>query len=222
MHPLARLITDAAKGRFPPADGGWHRVSPWRPGLAASVAFTAHAVLAIDGGIDDARLIELGVNGMGGAHDPRLINALAGPDGWIDSLDLVLVARGTGRPGRLVDRPDLAGHPRARYAAEIRSVSRVLGYPAAERAAVAIIARGLGGLTELSFELEPERRGAGTGAALIRDALDAIPAGELVVACAAPGNAASLRSLLSSGFAPVAAVQLFRSVPVPPHTAGIP
>jgi hypothetical protein len=260
-HPLAVLITEAVGGRYPAADGGWRRVPPWRPGLEGIVAFTGHAVLAVAPDISDARIIELGANGLGGAHDPRLVAALAGPDGWIDSLDVLLAGRGTGearadpRPGhgpgsaggrtcsaggragsadgragsadrkagsadgkasgtdagsRLVDRPDLAVHPRAQFAARIRDRRRVLGYPDRGRSALAVISTGLAGLTELGFELEPERRGAGGGAALIRDALSAVPAGELVVAACAPGNAASLRALLTTGFSPLGSLQLFR------------
>jgi hypothetical protein len=271
-HPLAALITEAAAGRYPAADGGWRRVPPWRPGLEGIVAFTGHAVLAVAPDISDARLIELGADGFGGAHDPRLVAALAGPDGWIDSLDVLLAGRGTGevaradprhghgpaaaggRAGsadggagsadggagsadggagsadggagstdgrasetgagpRLVDRADLAVHPRAQFAARIRDRRRVLGYPDRGRSALAVISTGLAGLTELGFELEPERRGAGGGAALIRDALSAVPAGELVVAACAPGNAASLRALLTTGFSPLGSLQLFRRAP---------
>ena len=213
-HPLAALITEAAAGRYPAADGGWRRVPPWRPGLEGIVAFTGHAVLAVAPDISDARLIELGADGFGGAHDPRLVAGLARPDGWIDSLDVLLAGRGTGnatRAGpRLVDRPDLAAHPRAQFAARIRHRRRVLGYPDRGRSALAVISTGLAGLTELGFELEPERRGTGGGAALIRDALSAVPAGELVVAACAPGNAASLRALLTTGFSPLGSLQLFR------------
>jgi hypothetical protein len=59
-------------------------------------------------------LTSLGADGVGGAHDPRLIAAPAGADGWIDSLDMLLAAGGAGRPGVapvLVDRLDLAGRP---------------------------------------------------------------------------------------------------------------
>jgi hypothetical protein len=98
-HPLAALITEAAAGRYPAADGGWRRVPPWRPGLEGIVAFTGHAVLAVAPDICDARIIELGANGFGGAHDPRLVAALAGPDGWIDILDVLLAGHGTGEAG---------------------------------------------------------------------------------------------------------------------------
>jgi len=209
-HPLAGLIAAAAAGRFPRQDGGWHRVPPWRPGLEAVVSFTAHAVFAVAPDITDHRLASLGADGFGGAHDPRLITALAGPGAWIDVLDMLMAGRGTGGPSPLVDRPDLAGHPRARFAATIRDHPRVLGYTAQERSALAIISRGLAGLTELSFELEPGRRGQGGGAALAADALGAVPAGQLVVAAVAPGNAASVRALLSAGFVPLGSLQLFR------------
>ena len=69
------------------------------------MAFTGHAVLAVAPDVSDARIIELGANGLGGAHDPRLVAALAGPDGWIDSLDVLLAGRGTGEADRADPRP---------------------------------------------------------------------------------------------------------------------
>jgi hypothetical protein len=234
-HPLAELISAAAAGRFPPVDGGWHRVPPWRPGLHAVIAFTGHAVLALPDDVPDRTLNTFGVDGFGGAHDPRLIAALAGPDGWIDSLDLIVGTIGVGptltseptsapmsepvsapvpasvavsAPG-LVQRPDLAEHPRARHAASIRSRPVVFGYPEPGTRTVAILSEGIAGLTELSFELDPGQRGAGRGTALIHAALHLVPAGQLVVSSVAPGNTASLRSLLSAGFVPLASLQLF-------------
>jgi hypothetical protein len=212
-HPLARLITAAAAGQFPDPDGSWQRVPPWRPGLEAILAFTGHAVFAVRPDIPGELLVSLGADGFGGAHDPRLISALAGADGWIDCLDMLLASRGTGRPDtppQLVDRPDLAAHPRARFAAGVRDEARVLGYPDPARSALATLSRGLAGLTELSFELEPARRGQRAGPALVSAALTAVPAGQLTVAAAAPGNAASIRALLAAGFVPLGSVQLFR------------
>ena len=218
-QPLAELITAAAHGRFPEADGGWRRVPPWRPGLEAIIAFTGHAVLAVAPDIPDQRLISLGVDGFGGAHDPRLITALAGPDGWIDSLDMLMAGRGTGRAGeppRLVGRPDLATHPRAAFAVRLRDQVRPMGYADRSRGALALISCGIAGLTELSFELEPQRRRRGGGSELVRDALTAIPAGQLVMAAVAPGNAASVRALLAAGFVPLGSLQLFHRAADPP------
>lgn len=212
-HPLAGVITAATAGHFPDPDGGWERVAPWRPGLEAIFSFTAHAVFAVAPDISDQRIALLGADGFGGAHDPRLIAALAGPAGWIDSLDMLLAGRGTGRPGappRLVDRPDLAAHPRARFAARIRDEPRVLGYPDRKRSALVTVSRGIAGLTELSFEIEPEHRGQHGGARLAADALSALPEGLLGLAAVAPGNAASVRALLAAGFVPLGSFQLFR------------
>jgi hypothetical protein len=212
-HPLAGLITAAAAGRFPAADGRWTRVPPWRPGLEAVIAFTGHAVFAVASDISDQLLDSLGADGFGGAHDPRLITVLAGPQSWIDSLDILLAGRGTGRPGvpaALVSRPDLASHPRAVFAAGLRASPRIMGYPDPRRSALATISEGIAAHTELSFELEPGYRGQGGGADLVRAALSVIPAGQLVVAAVAPGNAASLRALLAASFAPLGSLQLFR------------
>jgi RimJ/RimL family protein N-acetyltransferase len=49
---------------------------------------------------------------------------------------------------------------------------------------------------------------AGAGRRLIIEALGRVPAGEVVFAQVAPGNAASLRAFLSCGFAPIGAETL--------------
>ena len=211
-HPLAEIIRAAAAGRFPPVDGAWQRVPPWREGLEAVLSFTGHAVLAVSAQVKDAKIDALGADGFGGAHDPRLISALAGPGAWIDSLDALLVGRGTGASSgdsRLVPRPDLAEHPRALFASGVRDDVEVLGYPDPDRTSLATISRGVGGLHELSFEVQIDRRG-GAGPALVQDALRSLPVDTLVVAAVAPGNAASLRTLLTAGFAPIGSMQLFR------------
>jgi len=207
-HPLAVIIAAAADGRFPAADGGWQRMSPWRPGVEGVVSFTGHAVLAVDRATTDEELGALGIDGFGGAHDPRVITALAGAGAWIDSLDALLVRRGAGGAPRLVPRPDLAIHPRADFAARIRDDLRVFGHADHDRSAVVILGRGVAGLCEISVEIEPEHRG-GDGAALIQDAMSLVPAGQLVLAAVAPGNAASLRAALSAGFSPIGSMQLF-------------
>jgi L-amino acid N-acyltransferase YncA len=209
-HPLAELLTAAATGRPPQPDGSWRRVPPWRPGVEAVLAFTGHAVVAVADDVSDRELDRLGVDGIGGAHHPRVLTALAGPEGWVDSLDLVLAARSTGGPDALVDRPDLAAHPRVRWAGAVRDDVRVLGYAEPDTRSVATLSRGIGGLTELSVELEQAVRGHGHGARFVHAARSAAPPGELVLAAVAPGNVASLRAFLRAGFAPVASVQLLR------------
>jgi hypothetical protein len=213
MHPVAELVLDAAHGRHPVSDGGWHRVPPWRPGLEAILAFTGHAVLAVGDDVSDARLQELGVDGLGGANHPRVLLALAGPAGWIDSLDVLLALPiGAGTPGAevLVDRPDLVDHARAHWARAVRDDVRVLGSADPARGSVAMISRGVGGLPELSVELDAAERGQGRAAGLIRAALATRSPGEVVVAAVAPGNVASLRAFLAAGFGVVGSVQLLR------------
>ena len=108
-HPLARLIEDASSGRPPSPDGGWHRVPPWRPGVEGVFAFTAHAVLAVGAEVRPTAIWRRsGVDGFGGAHHPRVLLDLAGPDGWIDSLDALLVTRarvGSATSGRSSTAP---------------------------------------------------------------------------------------------------------------------
>lgn len=211
-HPIADMIRATAELRFPPVDGAVTRVSPWRPGVGAVVAFTGHAVLAIDEAVDDDLLNSLGLDGFGGATHPRVPVALAGPGGWIDNLDAVLVARGTGLGSSdLIRRPDLAGHDRIAHARSVRDDVAVWGPPigSASDGAVISISRGLGGLTELSLELPGALQGRGLGRFLIAAALDLCERDEVVVAAVAPGNAASLRAALAVGFQPVASVQLF-------------
>lgn len=208
QHPLAGLIRATAAGQFPAPDGGWHRLPPWRTGLGAVLAFTGHAVIVADEEVTDARLAALGIDGFGGAHHPRVVSDLAGPDGWIDSLDLLLVGRGAGGPTPLVQRADLASHTRLDFARSVRADITVWGYP--EGDSVVALSRGVAGLPELSFELEPQLRGGGAGTRLVADGLTLLPAGTLVVAAVAPGNAASLRAVLRCGFTPVASMQLYR------------
>lgn len=210
---LGALLRAAAAERFPPVDGGWHRIAPWRAGVEAVVGFTRHSVLAVADDVPDSALDRLGLDGYGGAHQPWVVQALAGEHGWIDSLDVLLVASGAGGPPALVTRVDSVHHPRAVLARLLRDDVRVLGRAHEPSGGLVTIAAGIGGLTEMSVEIPEPARGAGVGRALITDALSCVPAGEPVLAAVAPGNSASLRAFLGAGFAPVASVQLYRPGP---------
>lgn len=219
-HPLARLLREAAAGSFPPADGGWLRVSPWKQNVQAILSFTGRAVLAVSYDVPDSRLAELGVSGWDGAF-ARILVDLAGPGGWIDSLDVLMlgVGRGTnvGGHGGLVARPDLAKHPRVEHAERVRTGVQVLGRPEPDRRDVVALAHGVAGLREISFEVDPTHRGHGAGAELAAMALAAVPDNEVVVASAAPGNAAAVRACLRAGMKPVGSIQLFSSRPERPR-----
>lgn len=191
MHLLA-----AADGRFPPVDGGCTVLPPLPGGLACSVAFTGHAFVAT--AHPPEAVLARGADGYGGATAPDLLRWLAGPDGWIDVIDVTLVARGTGGPG-LPPRHDAEGHPRVQHAKRLRRDVRVYG----DERGLVTLSRGLAGRTEISIEVEAVAQGRGWGRSLLRDALGLAPAGEPVFAGVAPGNARSLRAFLAVGFVPL-------------------
>lgn len=211
LHPIAEAVLRAWRGPREPVDGSWHRVPPWRPGVYAVVALTGRAYISAPEEVTDAELAGLGADGWGHAHDPRVMARLAGPDGWVDVLDALLVAEGTGGPppAGLVERPDLTHHPRVRHALPLRDDLRILGRPTGD-SVVLVLARGIAGLTEMSFELDPELRGHGEGTALARAARALVPAGVPLLAAVSPGNVPSFRALLAAGFEPVGSVQVYR------------
>ncbi len=199
MHPLHLALADASQGRFPTVDGGVDVVAPDDCGVHAVIEFTGHAYVLTDR--DRADVLAHGADGFGGATQPDLLRWLAGPGGWIGSLDAVLVAVGRGG-GQLDERHDLEDHPRVRRARAHRNDVRVYG----DEAGFVTLGTGLVGRREVSVELlEPGRTRSGEGRRLIGDALDVTPSGELLWAQVAPGNAASLRAFLSCGFVPIGA-----------------
>lgn len=204
---LAAVLRLAAGGLFPEADGGWDRVRPWREGVEAVVAMTGHAWLAVADDVGDAALAALAPDGLGGAHHPRVVSTLAG-GGWVDALDVVLVASGGGRSAEqvgLVERPDLERHPRVGFARAVRDDVAVLGRPGGDGSLVTV-GRGIAGLTELGVEAAPGE----DGSRLVADTVAVQPLGVPVLAAVAPGNARALRSMLRAGLRPVASVQLYR------------
>lgn len=209
-HPLAQLIIDVWRGNWPEPDGGWTRVPPWHEGLFGVVAFGGHAAVAAPAEVSDERLDALGANGFGGAHDPRLMTALAGPSGWVDMLDCVLVGTGTGQGSELLlPRPDLASHDRVQRATWIRDNVRTFGLDSRQDVVITI-ADGLGGLPEVSVELAASVRRLGMSQSVLLGALDLVPRGAPLLASVSPDNVASLRAFLKAGYRPVGSVQLFR------------
>lgn len=201
---LAQMLREAAEGRFPEPDGRFARAVPWRPGTEAAVAFTGHAVMVVGQEVTDDRLHGLGVDGYGGAHDPRVTLALAGA-GEIGVLDALLLGRGVGGGSALVERPDLAVTPRARHAVQWREQVRVLGLPEPASTALATLSRGIAGLAEIGLHAP-----GSCADELLRGVLGLVPAGEVVLASVTPGNARSLRFFLRRGFVPVGSVQQWR------------
>ena len=229
-HPLATTIRAAAIGTFPAVDGAFEVIPPWRAGVNAVVDFTGHSFIATTRPY--AELAALGADGFGSAMHPRVLLHLAGANGWIDSLDTLTVARGTGLGDHAIDqgsdrgndqatvtllpRPGLATQSRARHAASVRDDVHVFGLADATPdregltdTTLVTLSNGIAGLPELSIELDP--CATVRGREVIRAALGLVPAGELVIAAIAPGNARSLRAFLACGFTPIGSIQLVRS-----------
>ncbi|MFD0741086.1 GNAT family N-acetyltransferase [Phytohabitans flavus] len=186
----------AAEGRFPLVDGGCTVLPPLPGGLACSVAFTGHALVATAHPAQE--VLTRGADGFGGSVAPDFLRWLAGPTGWIDAIDVTLVGRGTGGPG-LPARLDAESHPRVQHAKSLRRDVRVYG----DERGLVTLAAGLAGRTELGIEAAPAGQGRGWGRSLLRDALGLVPEGEPVFAGVAPGNARSLRAFLAVGFVPL-------------------
>jgi hypothetical protein len=204
-HRLATLLTDAARGHFPPDDGETEVLPATAPGTGACVAFTAHSVIALDVDADEMR------TRLAEHHDP-LAAALA-PDVlvWLAErsglrvgiVDAVLAADGTGAgaPEEWVEAE--VDHPRVHRALARRDDVRVF----AVDGDVVTIGVGLAGRWEVALELEHLGRGRG------RDLIDAsrglVPQGEPLFAQVSPGNARSLRAFLAAGFRPIGSEVLF-------------
>jgi hypothetical protein len=180
-------------------------VAPERAGEHAVIELTGHAVVVTDRPAEE--VARRGADGFGGASAPDLVRWLAGPDGRIGTHDAVLVARGLGG-GTLPRRRDLDDHPRVRRARHHRRDVAVHG----DEDGLVTIGHGLVGRLELSVELlAGTAPGQGAGRRLIREGLALVPAGAVVWAQVAPGNAASLRAFLRCGFVPIGAETLIRT-----------
>ena len=193
MHPLLTVLLAAARGHFPPVDGGVTMHAPLEDGREAVVSFTGHAHIASR--LRWADVADLAPDGFGRASYPRLLlrMAAAGPVG---THDVTLVTESLGG-GTLQRRTDLDEHPRVRHARSIRSDVEVYG----DDRGLITVSTGLAGRTEIGVEAsEP---GAG-GRSLIIDALRLVERGTSVFAAVSPGNARSLRAFLGCGFTPIA------------------
>ena len=198
-HPLTALLHDAAEGRFPAADGAVRVLPPFED-VHAVVAFSAHTILLTDH--SPAEVAERGIDAYGSSLHPSQQLWLAGSLP-IGSIDVVLAARAGGIHGlTALD----STHPRAERARHHRRDVQVLG----DERGLVTIGRGLADRWEISVELfDGVAHGRGAGRALIAAGLAAAPTDEWVWAQVAPGNAASLRTFLATGFRPICSEVLF-------------
>ncbi|MEU6346338.1 GNAT family N-acetyltransferase [Streptomyces sp. NPDC046977] len=210
---LPRLLADAARGVFPPADGSVTIVPQPSARDAGVIAFTAHSVVFAD--TDPARIRSLLPPGdLSAPLNPPFLTALCGLLGRrVNNIDLLATA--TALPGP-PPGPPLAlretaarEHPRAARALSHRDEVRVWTVPGG----TVLIGRGVAGRWEMAVEVEPAARGTGLGRRLALEARRLVPDGGTLWAQIAPGNAASVRALLAAGFTPVGAEVLL----VPGH-----
>jgi hypothetical protein len=208
-HSLARLLVDAAAGRFPDPDGSVTLV-PAPPGPTdAVVAFTAHHVIAADVEPDEI-LSRIPIDVAAPMTAPFLVwlgERLGSDPGFVD---VVLVA--PDEPVRTVDLDAVSldeaqDHPRVRRAAAYRSDLGVFRARGGE--GLVIVGRGLAGRWEVAIEVDAAARRSGLGRALAGGARSVVAASEPLFAQVSPGNVASLRAFLGAGYTPVASEVLF-------------
>jgi hypothetical protein len=201
-HPLALLLSAAAAGSFPAADGTV-QVLPPDGDVHAVVAFSAHTVLLSNRSPTD--VADRGLDAYGGSMHPSNLVWLAA-EREIGSLDVVLARRATDGDDSGMARIDDVDHPRVARALRHRSDVTVVG----DERGLVTLGRGLVGRWELSVELLPDAaHSRGSGRALIAAGLAMAPAGDWVWAQVAAGNTASLRAFLAAGFVPVCSEVLF-------------
>ena len=213
---LAVILRDAAKGAFPPADGGV-TVLPQPSDRDAGVwGFTAHAVVFADVGQDWVTSY-LPPHDLGAPLGPPFLQALcAATNRRPGSIDMLCTAEPLPGPPLIELTPDPdRSHSR---------VTRALSYRDDVRAwrttdgGVILLGRGVAGRRETAIEVDENRRSRGLGRALALAARHLADPGEPLWAQVAPANAASVRAFLAAGFTPVGAeILLARRTPPRPE-----
>ncbi|MFE2142415.1 GNAT family N-acetyltransferase [Streptomyces sp. NPDC059456] len=215
---LEDILDAAARGQFPPADGGTTVVAQPSPRDAGVIAFTAHSVVFTD---EDphwvrATLAAVDCDALAASMHPRFLGALLERTGRAtDTIDLLTVAGPL--PGdpplelREVSDPD---HPRVRRALRRRDDVRVW----AADGGVLVLGRGVAGRWETAIEVDEGVRHRGLGRDLARAARHLVPGGAPVWSQQAAGNARSIRAFQAAGFRPVGSEALLapRVSPAPP------
>jgi GNAT superfamily N-acetyltransferase len=202
---LARLLSDAAAGRYPPPDGSVTILPQPSRRDAGVIAFTAHSVVFVD--LDPAWVRGLLPPGdLSGPLLPPFLEALCTATGrHVNNIDLLCVAAPQPGPPEIMLTPAVpSGHPRVMRALRHRDHVRVWETPGA----VVSIGFGVAGRCEVALEVEPGYRGKGLGRELASAARHLVPDGTPLWAQIAPGNAASVRAFLAAGFQPVGAEAL--------------
>ncbi|MGN6795878.1 MAG: GNAT family N-acetyltransferase [Streptosporangiaceae bacterium] len=214
---LAAILWDAAKGSFPPADGGV-TVLPQPTARDAGVwGFTAHAIVFADVEPDWV-VSQLPADNLSAPLGPPFLQALsAATNRRPGSIDMLCFGEPLAGPPPidLTREPDLS-HPRVARALSYRD--DVQAWRTADGGGVVLLGRGVAGRRETAIEVDETRRSRGLGRALAAAARHLAEPGEPLWAQVAPGNAASVRAFLAAGFSPVGAeILLARITPERPE-----
>ncbi|MER5472681.1 GNAT family N-acetyltransferase [Streptomyces sp. NPDC002685] len=203
---LRDILDAAARGVFPPPDGGTTVVRQHSPRDAGVLAFTAHSVVFTDEdeGWVRAALKAVDCDALAAAVNPRFLAAFMERTGRShDTIDLLSVAAPLPGP------PDLAltelvglGHPRVAGSRRRRDGVRAW----AADGGVLVLGYGIGGRLEVAVEVDEGVRHRGLGRTLASAARHL--ADEPVWAQVATGNARSLRAFQAAGYRPVGAEAL--------------
>jgi hypothetical protein len=204
---LRRILSEAALGRPPVADGQTRVIGA--PGRIQGVfAFTAHTVIATDATEAELRP-HLAEGDLGAAMSPPFLmhlgTCLGLEPGTFDGV--FALPPGAAREAAAVVPAPQVDHPRVARASRWRDEVRV--WTDATGAGVLVVARGVAGRWEMAYEVDPAARGRGLGRGLAAAARTLVPEDEPVFAQVAPGNAASVRSVVAAGYRPIGAEVLF-------------
>lgn len=206
---LGRILTDAAAGEFPPADGGVTILPQPSERDAGVIGFTAHAVIFTDADHEWVRR-QIPPGELSGPVSPAFLQALATATGRrAGSLDLLCAAQSLDGPPPV----ELRAEPESTHSRMLRA----LNYRDEVRAwradgGIVLIGRGVAGRLETAIEVDEDHRNRGLGRLLATAARHLVPPGTVLWAQVAPGNAASVRAFLAAGFVPVGAEVLLSAV----------
>lgn len=202
---LADLMRSVADGDSPAGDGPLTVVVPPDDRSVGVLAFAGHNVVSVDVTSDWVRC-RLPDGDLGAPLRSPFVGMLAAATGRVpDGLDVVLIARATGRSNgmALTELSEFLEPLPLRLA---RALGKRIGVRAWRcPGGLLTLGRGVAGRWEVSVEVDAPLRGFGLGRGLFTAALGQLAAGELVWAQIAPGNAASMRAALAAGFRPVGA-----------------
>ena len=209
METLRDILDAAARGVFPPADGGTTVVRQASHRDAGVLSFTAHSVVFTD---EDPQWVydtlrDLDCDALAATMNPRFLAAFMDRTGRRgDTIDAMLVAEPLpGQPPLPLREIEEADHPRIVYARRRRDEVRAW----TAEGGVLVMGRGVAGRLEVSVEVDEDVRQRGLGRALVSAARHLVA--EPLWAQVSPGNARSMRAFQAAGYRPVGAEALLLS-----------